>query len=57
MVCSDEDTDIKALVASWLKRQDERSRDVLGGWIEDHFYNALQLVMRSVSDVVIAVTL
>ena len=45
---SDEDTDIKALVGSWLKRhQDERMRDVLSGWIDDHFYNALQIVLRS----------
>ena len=48
MFFSDEDTDIKNLVNSWLKRQDERSRDVLSGWIEDHFYDALQLALRSV---------
>ena len=48
-VFSDEDTDVKALVTSWLKRQDEKSRELLSGWIEDHFYSALELVLRGVS--------
>ena len=56
-VFSDEDTDVKALVGSWLKRQsDERMREVLSGWIDDHFYNALQKVLRS-ADFIVDTTL
>jgi dynein heavy chain 2 len=46
---SDEDTDVKALVSSWLSKQEERARDMLSGWIEDSFYKALEWVLRMVS--------
>ena len=46
---SDEDTDVKALVTSWLSKQEERARDMLTGWIEDAFYKALEWVLRNVS--------
>eukprot|EP00117_Sycon_ciliatum_P036543 scpid1236/ scgid27488/ Cytoplasmic dynein 2 heavy chain 1; Dynein heavy chain isotype 1B len=43
---SNEDTDVKALVSSWLKSQptDERSR--LEGWLEDYFHRALKYVLE-----------
>lgn len=43
---SDEDTEIKDLVQSWLSHQPEESRNRLGAWIQDHFYKALEWVMR-----------
>ena len=46
---SDEDTDVKALVNSWLMKKDERERDILSGWIEDYFYKALEWVLKQVS--------
>lgn len=46
---SDEDTDVKAIVASWLKKQDDSQRDRLSGLIEDLFYRALEWVLKVVS--------
>ncbi|XP_063970614.1 cytoplasmic dynein 2 heavy chain 1 [Lytechinus pictus] len=43
---SDEDTEIKDLVQSWLSHQPEESRNRLEAWIGDHFYRALEWVMR-----------
>ncbi|XP_064610087.1 cytoplasmic dynein 2 heavy chain 1-like isoform X3 [Liolophura sinensis] len=52
---SDEDTDVKALVASWLSHQ-SWDTDLLSGWIEDHFYTALEWVLKQ-SDFVVETTL
>ena len=46
--CSDEDTDVKALVSSWIKRQEGRDIQMLTGWIEDYFYRALEWVLKQV---------
>ncbi|XP_070553238.1 cytoplasmic dynein 2 heavy chain 1-like isoform X2 [Ptychodera flava] len=43
---SDEDTDVKALVTSWLTKQPEESQNRLSGWIEDYFYKGLEWVMK-----------
>ncbi|OWF37256.1 Cytoplasmic dynein 2 heavy chain 1 [Mizuhopecten yessoensis] len=43
---SDEDTDMKALVSSWLSSQPEHEQHILSGWIEDHFYKAVEWVLR-----------
>ena len=48
--CSDEDTDVKAIVQSWLNKLPEKERDKLSGWIEDHFYRGLDLVLKQVGD-------
>ena len=39
---------MKALVASWLSKQEESERVMLSGWVEDYFYRALELVLRQV---------
>ena len=49
-VCSDEDTDVKALVHSWLSAIPESEQQVLGGYIEDYFYKALDLVLKQVGN-------
>ncbi|KAI0210442.1 Cytoplasmic dynein 2 heavy chain 1 [Lamellibrachia satsuma] len=49
---SDENTDVKALVASWLSKQEENERVMLSGWVEDYFYRALELVLRQTDFVV-----
>lgn len=35
---SDEDVDVKRLLARWLKSQPDELRDSLAGWAEDLFY-------------------
>ena len=47
--CSDEDTDVKALVSSWLGKQDPAARDSLTEWIGDYFYKALEWVLKQVT--------
>lgn len=47
---SDEDTDIKSVVQSWLNKQPEEDRMRISGWIEDHFYKALDYVLKMVSN-------
>ncbi len=47
---SDEDTDVKALVNSWLSKQDPAARDSLAEWIGDHFYKALEWVLKQVNN-------
>nr|XP_032832089.1 cytoplasmic dynein 2 heavy chain 1 [Petromyzon marinus]XP_032832097.1 cytoplasmic dynein 2 heavy chain 1 [Petromyzon marinus]XP_032832104.1 cytoplasmic dynein 2 heavy chain 1 [Petromyzon marinus] len=49
---SDEDTDVRALVGSWLSRQDEAVRDDLGELINEHFYRALSWVTKQSEQVV-----
>ncbi|KAM7436007.1 Cytoplasmic dynein 2 heavy chain 1 [Porites harrisoni] len=43
---SDEDTDVKALVKSWLLSQPEEDRRMLETFLEDHFYKALDWVLK-----------
>ncbi len=42
---SDEDTDVKAIVKSWLKRHS--ALPSLVGWIEDYYYTALDWVLKN----------
>ena len=53
--CSDEDTDIRALVTAWLKALPVENPH-LEGWLDDHFYHALDWVMKA-SDFVVDTTL
>ncbi len=46
--CSDEDTDVKALVTAWLAKQDPDARENLQGWLDDYFYKALEWVLKQV---------
>ena len=43
---SDEDTDVKALVKSWLQSQPEEDRRMLEAFLEDLFYKALDWVLK-----------
>ncbi|KAK6172722.1 hypothetical protein SNE40_016326 [Patella caerulea] len=43
---SDEDVDVKALVKSWLSTQPESDQHRITSWIEDHFYRALDWVLK-----------
>lgn len=52
---SEEDTDIKALVRSWLQNQSEEERRVLEPWLEDYFYKALDWVYKQ-NDLVVETT-
>jgi hypothetical protein len=45
---SDEDTDVKALISTWLSSQPEADQGMLSGWIEDHFHKALAWVLKQV---------
>lgn len=45
---SDEDTDVKAIVQTWLNKLPEADRDRLTGWIEDHFYKGMEFVLKQV---------
>ena len=47
---SDEDTDVKALVTSWLSKQEEKSRELLTGLIDEFFYKALEWVLKQVQN-------
>ena len=53
--CSDEDTDIRALVTAWLKARPVENPH-LEGWLDDHFYHALDWVMKA-NDFVVDTTL
>ena len=48
--CSDEDTDVKAIVKAWLKSSSSSS--TLEGWIEDYFYQALDWVLKTGESIV-----
>ena len=48
---SDEDTDIRALVKSWLKKNAPDNKS-LEGWIEDYFHKAVDLVINQLELVV-----
>ena len=49
--CSDEDTDVKALVSTWLSHRPETDQQMLAGWIDDHFYKAMDWVMKQVTNI------
>ena len=49
---SDEDTDIKAIVKAWFKRHSTSSSNLLEGWIEDYFYQALDWVLKKNENIV-----
>ncbi|EDO38992.1 predicted protein [Nematostella vectensis] len=53
---SDEDTDVKALVKSWLANRPEDERRLLETWLEDYFYKALEWVLKQ-GDLVVETTL
>ena len=53
--CSDEDTDIRALVTAWLKSLPGEFPH-LEGWLDDHFYRALDWVMKA-NDFVVETTM
>ena len=54
--CSDEDTNIKALVTGWLQSlPTSPAVSSLEGWIEDHFYQALDWVIKN-GDLVVNTT-
>lgn len=45
--CSDEDTDVKSIVKSWLQRlPPSTSSPLLEEWIDDHFYHAMKWVLK-----------
>ncbi|XP_052794024.1 cytoplasmic dynein 2 heavy chain 1-like isoform X3 [Mya arenaria] len=46
ILLSDEDTDVKALIHSWISTLPESEQQVLGGYIEDYFYKALDWVLK-----------
>ena len=55
--CSDEETDIKALVTSWLKGLTQTDSSThLEGWMEDYFYKSLEWVINA-NDYVVDTTL
>jgi hypothetical protein len=48
-IYSDEDTDVRALVTSWLmKQKDEQYREHLRSWIDEYYYKALDIVLKIV---------
>ncbi|XP_057206860.1 cytoplasmic dynein 2 heavy chain 1 isoform X3 [Triplophysa rosa] len=49
---SDEDTDVGALVKSWLKRENEENRMNLENWLNDYFHRALDWVLKQSAFVV-----
>ncbi|XP_077984893.1 cytoplasmic dynein 2 heavy chain 1-like [Glandiceps talaboti] len=53
---SDEDTDVKALVTSWLVKEPEETQSRLQSWIEDYFYKGLEWVMKQ-NDMVVETSL
>lgn len=48
-LCSDEDTDVKAIVKSWMNSQSDNLKNSLSLLIEDYFYQALEWVLKQVS--------
>lgn len=48
LLFSDEDTDVKALIHSWISEIAESEQQVLAGYIEDYFYKALDWVLKQV---------
>lgn len=54
---SDENTDIKALIESWLNQKEEKQKMILSGWIEDYFYQALDEAMKHMHEMVVETTI
>jgi len=52
---SDEDVNLRRLVAKWLNQQEEENRLALTGWIDDLFYKALKVVLQK--DMVVDTTM
>ncbi|XP_022103094.1 cytoplasmic dynein 2 heavy chain 1-like isoform X1 [Acanthaster planci] len=50
---SDEDTQIKDLVESWLNKLPQERRSSLHGWIDKYFYKALEWVLARTNDFVV----
>ena len=50
---SDEDTQIKDLVESWLNKLPPERSSELQGWIDKYFYSALESVLAKSSDYVV----
>ena len=46
---SDEDTDVGALVKSWLSGQPQECRANLENWLADYFHRALDWVLKQVN--------
>ncbi|XP_076467409.1 LOW QUALITY PROTEIN: cytoplasmic dynein 2 heavy chain 1-like [Babylonia areolata] len=53
---SDEDVDVKGLVGAWLNTLPQQEQQVLGGWIEDYFFQALAWVLKQ-NDLVVETSL
>ncbi|XP_013392185.1 cytoplasmic dynein 2 heavy chain 1, partial [Lingula anatina] len=53
---SDEDTDIKAFITSWMNTLPEAEQKTLAGWIEDYFYKGMDWVLKQ-GDFVVETTL
>jgi dynein heavy chain 2 len=54
-ICSDEDTDTKALVSAWVRALPKEFQHItsqLEGWLEDYFYRALDWVTKAAEFVV-----
>jgi dynein heavy chain 2, cytosolic len=51
-VASDEDTDVKAVVKSWLRKQPAETRSTIKQLINDYFYPAFQWICRQAEFVV-----
>ena len=45
--CSDEDTDIKALVRAWMITHGTSNNSLLESWLEDYFYLSLSWVIKT----------
>lgn len=55
---SDEDTDVRAVVKFWLKKQLQENRENLEKWIEELFFKALDWILKNArSDLVVEMTL
>ena len=44
--CSDEDTDLRAIIKAWLNSSTHNPSPQLEGWIDDYFYKAKDWVLK-----------
>ncbi|KAI9209802.1 uncharacterized protein BJ171DRAFT_594818 [Polychytrium aggregatum] len=49
---SDENLDMKALVKSWLEKQNEKNRGLLNSWIDELFYKSIDWIIQNCEAVV-----
>ena len=56
MNCSDEDTDIKAVIQSWLSKEPEDTRASTEQYINEYFYQAYDWIIKQ-NDFVVETTL